>query len=323
MRTVVITGGAGFIGSHLVDRYVSDEWNVVVLDNLLTGHQRNIEGALRKGAVRLVKHDVSESWDKIVTEVERDGKPELVLHFASPASPIDYGNYPIETLRVNSKGTENAALAALSWGARFLYASTSESYGDPKEHPQVESYWGNVNPVGVRSCYDESKRYGEAMVSTLLRTHALDGRIIRIFNTYGPRMALNDGRVVPNFVKQALSGQPLTVYGTGSQTRSFCYVSDLVEGIFRCASSERARGLVVNLGNPREERIDSFASIIASLVGVPLHVEHKPLPPDDPARRCPDIALARQLLDWSPVVALEDGLRQTILYFKALLPSTP
>jgi nucleoside-diphosphate-sugar epimerase len=306
---VVISGAAGFIGSHLVERYLRDGHQVVGIDNLLTGALRNLREAQHNGDFTFINADVAAGVD-IADDVD------LVLHFASPASPVDYGNHPIETLRVNSRGTEAMAELALRHNAAFLYASTSEAYGDPLEHPQRETYWGHVNPVGVRSCYDESKRYGEAFVSAIVRTQNLNGRIIRIFNTYGPRMQIDDGRVVPNFVKQALDGEELTIYGDGSQTRSFCYVDDLVEGIVRCAASDKTRGNVVNLGNPEEHTIRQFAEIVCRIAGVPLKTKTMPLPPDDPTRRCPDISRARELLAWQPSVALEDGLRRTITYFR-------
>lgn len=313
---VVVAGAAGFIGSHLVDRYLADGHDVVGIDNLLTGALRNLERAQSSGRFKFLHADVCE---ETTLQSLKAHKPDLILHFASPASPVDYGNHPVETLRVNSRGTEVLAELALDTGARFLYASTSECYGDPLEHPQRESYWGNVNPVGVRSCYDESKRYGEAFVSTLMRTADLNGRIIRIFNTYGPRMQIDDGRVVPNFVRQALEGESLTIYGDGTQTRSFCYVDDLVEGIVRCAGSDRTRGVVMNLGNPDEHPIRAFAEIVCRIAGVPLKVVSRPLPPDDPTRRCPDISRAKELLGWEPRVGLEDGLRKTIDYFAAVL----
>jgi dTDP-glucose 4,6-dehydratase len=318
---VVISGVAGFIGSHLVDRYLADDYEVVGIDNLLTGDTANLHDAERNVRFRFVQADVSGSLNDIV-RLLGPSSVDLVLHFASPASPVDYGNYPVETLRVNSRGTENMAEVALAHKARFLYASTSESYGDPLQHPQRETYWGNVNPVGVRSCYDESKRYGEAFVSTLVRTQSLDGRIIRIFNTYGPRMQIDDGRVVPNFIRQALGGADLTVYGDGSQTRSFCYVDDLVEGIVRCAASERMRGQVLNLGNPEEHTIREFAEIVCRIADVPLKVKPLPLPPDDPSRRRPDISRARELLQWEPRVSLDEGLRRTIEFFKGVVVRT-
>jgi dTDP-glucose 4,6-dehydratase len=316
MKTVLITGGAGFLGSHLVDWYLGHGETVVAVDNFMTSSRRNLSHLAENDKFAVVEHDVTLDFSRVLPSIERFGRPKIVLHFASPASPVDYGRYPIETMRANSIGTERALLAAKEWRASFLYASTSESYGDPTVHPQTESYWGNVNPTGERSCYDESKRYGEALVSTFARSGS-DVRIIRIFNTYGPRMALDDGRVVPNFIKQALLGQPLTVYGDGSQTRSFCYVSDLVEGIARCAASPKTRGLVTNLGSPREERISEFARIVAGIVGVPFRCEYRPLPADDPMQRCPDITRARTLLDWEPIVELENGLRQTIDDFSA------
>lgn len=320
MKTVVITGGAGFLGSHIADRYLTEEWRVIVLDNLLTGQIVNLAGHQSNPSLQFIEHDVTEPFlDRV--EAVCVSSPELLLHFASPASPVEYGRFPIETMRVNSLGTQNAADAARIWGARLLYASTSEAYGDPVEHPQTEGYWGNVNPVGVRSCYDESKRYGEALISTYVREHGLDAIIIRIFNTYGPRMGLDDGRVVPNFIKQALLGQPLTVYGDGLQTRSFCYVDDLVEGVIRSALRSDAHG-PVNLGNPREERISDFARIICEIAGVPLLVENRPLPPDDPTRRCPDISLARSLLGWEPQVTLERGLALTIQHFEKVIRSS-
>ena len=310
---VLITGAAGFIGSHLVDRYLADAWDVIGVDNFLTGSPENNVDAKKSAKFSFYEHDVTTPWATLLLAIEKAGKkPNLVLHFASPASPIDYANLPVETLRVNSLGTEYAALAALGWGARFLYASTSETYGDPLEHPQRESYWGNVNPVGFRSCYDEAKRYGEALVSTYVRTKKLDGRIIRIFNTYGPRMRGNDGRVVPNFLMQAAAGKPLTIYGGGKQTRSFCYVSDLVDGIVRCAASDKTIDGVTNLGNPSEFTISELAEIVCRLFTVPLHTIDQPMPPDDPGRRCPDITRAKSLLEWTPKIELEEGLRKTI-----------
>jgi nucleoside-diphosphate-sugar epimerase len=268
---------------------------------------------MRSENFRLLERDVSEPAELLIDELQEQPWPiALILHFASPASPVDYAQLPLETLAVNSKGTEFCAKAALAFGARMLYASTSESYGDPLEHPQRETYWGNVNPVGLRSCYDESKRFGEALVMAYVRAKDLDARIIRIFNTYGPRMRQNDGRVVPNFLRQALRGEPLTIYGDGSQTRSFCYVSDLVAGIMACAASERTRGRVVNLGNPQEYPIAQFARIVSEVAGVALQTVSLPIPPDDPARRCPDISLARSLFGWEPKVPLRDGLERTL-----------
>jgi nucleoside-diphosphate-sugar epimerase len=313
---VLITGAAGFIGSHLTERYLRDGETVVGLDNLATGDLRNLTAVMQSSRFRFVEVDVTEKWHTLRGIFAEVGNPDLILHFASPASPVDYAALPLETMAVNSRGTELCLEAAGRYGARFLFASTSEAYGDPLEHPQREGYWGNVNSVGPRSCYDEAKRFGEALVMAYMRTQNIDARIIRIFNTYGPRMRPNDGRVVPNFIAQALAGKALTVYGDGTQTRSFCYVDDLVEGIVRCAVSEETRGLVVNLGNPEEHPIERFARIVCDTAGVTLRVESRPLPVDDPTRRCPDISRARELLGWEPSVALEDGLRRTVEYVR-------
>lgn len=313
MRTALITGVAGFIGSHLCDAYLAQGWRVVGVDNLVTGNRENLEDALRSPHFDLLERDITEPPRDLIDEIRRRcGAIDLILHFASPASPADYAAIPLETLAANSKGTEFCAQAALEWRARLLYASTSESYGDPLEHPQRETYWGHVNPVGPRSCYDESKRFGEALVMAYVREHDIDARIIRIFNTYGPRMRPRDGRVVPNFILQALRGEPLTVYGDGSQTRSFCYVDDLVAGIMACAASDATRGRVVNLGNPQEYPIAEFARIVSEVAGAPLQTQLAPMPPDDPGRRCPDITLARRLLGWEPKVPVREGLRRTI-----------
>ncbi len=313
---VLVTGAAGFIGSHLVERLLDDGHVVVGVDNFLTGSPSNVAWAEGHERFTLVECDVTGDWATIFAAFDVAPRgPDLILHLASPASPVDYATYPLETLAANSRGTERALQAALRYRCRVLYASTSETYGDPHEHPQRETYWGHVNPIGERSCYDESKRFGEALVMAYVRVHAVDARIVRIFNTYGPRMRRNDGRVVPNFVAQALSGEALTIYGDGLQTRSFCYVSDLVEGLLCCAAAPRARGRVVNLGNPQEHSVRDFARIVSGLVGVPLRMEAAPLPADDPGRRCPDISLARELLGWSPKVELEEGLRRTIAWF--------
>jgi len=308
----VITGAAGFVGSHLVDRYLANGHAVVGIDNGITGDFRNLGYARRHPRFTYVDADIAlEGYDLAGTV----GGADLILHCASPASPVDYAHRPIETMAANSLGTLHCCDAARAWSARLLYASTSEAYGDPLEHPQRESYWGNVNPIGPRACYDESKRFGEAMVMTFVRTHGLDARIVRIFNTYGPRMRRHDGRVIPNFIAQALAGQALTLYGGGEQSRSFCFVTDLVEGMVRCADSVRTRGLVVNLGNPSEITILELARIISRLAGVPFNTENLSMPVDDPARRRPDIARARELISWEPIVSLEDGLRETIDYF--------
>jgi dTDP-glucose 4,6-dehydratase len=316
---VAITGAAGFIGSHLVERYLSDGHSVIGIDNLITGTRKNIQRSLKNGCFRFIEHNVAEDWSPLESALAPAESIDLVLHFASPASPVDYAALPIETLHVNSRGTENALKFAVQRNARFLFASTSETYGDPLVHPQTEAYWGNVNPVGVRSCYDESKRFGEAMTMAYIRAHGADARIIRIFNTYGPRMRIDDGRVVPNFIKQALQGEPLTVYGDGAQTRSFCYVDDLVEGIVRCAGSPATRGLVVNLGNPDERTIREFAEMVCRVSGATLNTVNVKLPEDDPARRCPDITHAKRLLNWEPRVSLQDGLKQTVEYFRSVL----
>ena len=274
----------------------------------------DLAGARASRAFRFIEADVSGDWSGITSTL--DGL-DLVLHFASPASPIDYEHLALETMAVNSLGTQRCCEAAMRFGARLLYASTSECYGDPLEHPQNERYWGNVHSTGPRACYDESKRYGEAYVSTFARKRGLDARIIRIFNTYGPRMRADDGRVVPNFIGQALRGEPLTIYGEGAQTRSFCYVSDLVEGIVRVASAAGEAGSITNLGNPEEHAIREFAQIVSEVAGVELRAIACDLPVDDPKRRCPDITRARERMGWEPVVALREGLRMTYEYFAA------
>jgi dTDP-glucose 4,6-dehydratase len=307
MRTL-ITGGAGFIGSHLCERFLGKGHDVVCVDNFITGSRANIEPLLANPRFRLVEHDVSRPLNV-------EGPVDYVLHFASPASPVDYQNFPIQTLKVGSLGTHNALGLAKLKKARFLLASTSEVYGDPEEHPQREDYWGHVNPIGPRGCYDESKRFAEAIVMAYHRAHQVNTRIIRIFNTYGPRMRLDDGRVLPNFMGQALRGEPLTVYGDGSQTRSFCFVDDLVEGIDRLLGQEFHEP--VNLGNPDEVTILQFAEEILALSGSKSPIAYKPLPQDDPRVRKPDITRARQLLGWEPRVARQDGLRRTLAYFQA------
>jgi len=305
----LISGAAGFIGSHLCDRLVADGHSVVALDNLITGSRRNLAHLESHSRFRFVEYDVTQP-------LALQGPFDHVWHLASLASPKEYLAHPIETLESGSTGTRNMLEVARRDGARFLVTSTSECYGDPLEHPQVETYWGNVNPVGVRSCYDESKRYAEAMTMAYHRYHGVRTNIARIFNTYGPRMALKDGRVVPAFLDQALQGQPLTIFGDGTQTRSFCYVSDLVEGLVRLASSEER--YPVNLGNPAELTILEFAERIKQLMSVENTIVFEPLPQDDPQKRRPDISKVKRLLGWEPKVALHDGLRETIEYFKAL-----
>ena len=306
----LISGAAGFIGSHLCDRLIEGGHSVIAVDNFKTGSRRNIAHLQGHARFRFVEHDVTQPLPIPDTF-------DHVWHLASLASPKEYLAHPIETLEAGSTGTRNMLEIAVRDGARFLLTSTSECYGDPLEHPQKETYWGNVNPVGPRSCYDESKRYAEALTMAYHRCHGLRTNIARIFNTYGPRMALHDGRVVPAFLDQALRGQPLTVFGAGTQTRSFCYVSDLVDGLVRLSSSEER--LPVNLGNPIELTIIEFAERIRSLMDAHLELVFEPLPQDDPQKRQPDISKARHLLGWEPKVRLEDGLRETVEYFKALV----
>jgi dTDP-glucose 4,6-dehydratase len=306
----VISGAAGFIGSHICDRLVSEGHSVVALDNMITGSPRNVEHLRGNTAFTLLEADVCQP-------VKIDGTVDGVLHLASLASPVDYLAHPIETLDVGSIGTRNMLELAREHGAHFLITSTSECYGDPTVHPQVETYWGNVNPVGLRSCYDESKRFAEALTMAYHRTHGVRTNIARIFNTYGPRMALNDGRVVPAFLDQALRGEPLTVFGDGRQTRSFCYVSDMVEGLCRLMRSDER--YPVNLGNPNEWKILDFAQHIQKLTNVNLPIAFKPLPQDDPKQRQPDISKAKKVLGWEPTVGLDEGLAKTIEYFKSIL----
>ena len=311
MPTALVTGGAGFLGSHLCDRFLAEGWSVLAVDNLITGSRRNFAHLEGNPRFAFLHHDVSQP-------LFVDREVDLVLHFASPASPVDYLEYPIQTLKVGALGTHNMLGLAKAKGARFLLASTSEVYGDPLVHPQPESYWGNVNPVGPRGVYDEAKRFAEAMTMAYHRTHGLDTRIVRIFNTYGPRMRPRDGRVVPTFLQQALTGEDLTVFGDGSQTRSFCYVDDLVEGIWRLSQVEAAPD-PVNLGNPAEMSVLDFANAVLEATGSRSRIVFRPLPVDDPKIRQPDIARARRLLGWEPRVPLERGLQDTIAYFRRLL----
>ena len=304
---VAILGAAGFLGSHLVDRFLAEGWRVVGVDNLITGTRRNLEHLGRESRFELVERDVC-------TPLEDLGDFDAVLDFASPASPIDYLQHPMETLHVGSIGVENALKLARRSGARFLLSSTSEVYGDPLEHPQRESYWGNVNPIGPRAVYDEAKRFAEAITMAYRRYERVDTRIARIFNTYGPRMRLDDGRVVPAFVAQALRGEPITVFGDGSQTRSFCYVDDNVEGMWRLLHSDFAEP--VNIGNPHELTVLAFAEAVQRLIGSQCPIEHRPLPQDDPRVRRPDIARAREVLGWEPRVPFDEGMRRTIAWFR-------
>ena len=304
---ILVAGGAGFIGSHLCDRLLADGHQVVCVDNLITGRRENVAHLGSHSGFEFVEQDVSRNLD--VPE-----PVEYVCNLASPASPFDYLEHPVETLMAGSAGTKNLLDIALRDKAGFLMASTSECYGDPEEHPQKESYWGNVNPVGPRSCYDEAKRFAEALTMAYHRKHGVNTRIVRIFNTYGPRMKLRDGRVVPAFIDQALAGKPLTVFGDGSQTRSFCYVSDLVEGLVRLMGS--AEHLPVNIGNPNELTILEFAKRIQEEVGTANEILYKPLPEDDPKQRRPDITRARKLLGWEPKVTLAEGLARTVAHFR-------
>jgi dTDP-glucose 4,6-dehydratase len=309
--TTVITGGAGFIGSHLCDRFIAEGDDVICVDNLLTGTLKNIAHLESNPRFRFIRHNISEA-------IEIDGPVENVLHFASPASPVDYLAHPIPTLKVGSLGTHNALGLAKAKDARFLLASTSEVYGDPDVHPQREDYWGNVNPIGPRGCYDEAKRFAEAITMAYHRFHGVKTRIVRIFNTYGPRMRLNDGRVLPNFMRQALRGEPITMYGKGEQTRSFCYVSDLVEGIYRLLHADHS--LPVNIGNPSEITVHQLAEEIIALVeGTRSRIIYQDLPEDDPKRRRPDITKAQTLLGWNPVVDRAEGLRRTLEYFRSVV----
>jgi dTDP-glucose 4,6-dehydratase len=306
---LILAGVAGFIGSHFADRLLAEGHSVVGVDNFLTGSPANLAHLQAHARFGFIEHDICEPFDV-------PGSIDGVLDLASPASPKDYLEHPIETLAAGSYGTRNLLELARQHNARFLLSSTSECYGDPLEHPQTETYWGNVNPVGPRSCYDESKRFAEALTMAYHRTHHVRSNIARIFNTYGPRMKLDDGRVVPAFLGQALRGEPMSIFGDGSQTRSFCYVTDLVDGLYRLMLSDER--YPVNLGNPSEMTILEFACRIQVLAGSASPIAFHPLPQDDPQRRQPDIAKAKQLLGWEPVVALDDGLRETIAYFRGL-----
>jgi dTDP-glucose 4,6-dehydratase len=307
---VLVTGGAGFIGSHLCDRFLQEGHEVICLDNLITGSTDNIAHLAGHPRFSFVKHDVTHY-------IFVEGKIDAILHFASPASPVDYLQFPIQTLKVGSLGTHKALGLAKEKKAKFLLASTSEVYGNPLVHPQREDYWGNVNPIGPRGVYDEAKRFAEAMAMAYHRYHGVDTRIARIFNTYGPRMRLNDGRVVPNFIHQALRGEDLTIYGDGFQTRSFCYIEDLVEGIVRLLFSREIEP--INLGNPGEYSILDFAQVILQATGSPSRIVYRPLPTDDPRVRKPDISRARTVLGWNPKVELKEGIGKTIPYFQRKL----
>ncbi len=310
-KRVLITGAAGFLGSHLCDRFIKEDYHVIAMDNLITGDLANIEHLFKLENFEFYNHDVSKF-------VHVPGKLDCILHFASPASPIDYLKIPIQTLKVGSLGTHNLLGLARAKGARMLIASTSEVYGDPNINPQPEEYWGNVNPVGPRGVYDEAKRFQEAITMAYHTFHGVETRIVRIFNTYGPRMRLNDGRVLPAFIGQALRGEDLTVFGDGSQTRSFCYVDDLIEGIYRLLQSDYASP--VNIGNPDEITIKQFCEEIIKLTGTDQKIVYRPLPQDDPKQRRPDITKAKELLKWEPKVNRAEGLKITYEYFKSLSP---
>ena len=305
---VLITGGAGFLGSHLVDRFLSEGHEVIVLDNLITGSLNNIADYFGNERFQFIKHDVT-------NYIHVPGPLDVVMHFASPASPIDFDRIPIQILKVNSLGTHNALGLAMNKGARFFLASTSEVYGDPLVHPQPETYWGNVNPIGIRGVYDESKRFAESITMAYHRAHGLETRIVRIFNTYGPRMRLNDGRVIPNFISQALRGEPLTIYGTGQQTRSFTFVEDEIEGFHRLLMSDEI--FPVNIGNTVETTMLELAEVVNELTGNQAGVTFLPLPhKDDPKKRKPDITRARTILGWEPKTSLKEGLLRTIAWFR-------
>jgi dTDP-glucose 4,6-dehydratase len=309
MSRILVTGGAGFIGSHLCEYLLKKGHEIICVDNLITGSFKNIEHLRSNKNFKVINLDVT-------NYINIEGKLDYVLHFASPASPIDYQQAPIQTLKVGALGTHNALGLAKAKNARFMLASTSEVYGDPLVNPQPETYWGNVNPIGVRSCYDESKRFAEAMTMAYHRVHKIDTKIARIFNTHGPRMRVNDGRVIPNFINQAITNKPLTVFGVGSQTRSFCYISDLIDGIYRLMNSKL--NVPVNLGNPEEITILELAKKIVKIAKSKSKIVFKPLPADDPKTRKPDITRANNSLGWKPKVKLENGLERTIKYFKGI-----
>lgn len=306
MKTILITGGCGFIGSHLCRFLLDKNFKVISVDNLITGDTKNVEDLRDNGNFKFIHHDVSK-------HIPISENLDFILHFASPASPVDYQKIPIQTLKAGSLGTHNALGLALAKNAAFLLASTSEVYGDPLVNPQPETYWGNVNPIGIRGCYDEAKRFAEALTMAYCRIHGLNTKIVRIFNTYGPSMRKQDGRVVPNFINQCLNSEPLTVYGSGNQTRSFCYVDDLIDGIYKLILSKLNEP--VNIGNPDEHTILEFANLIKEITNSKSSIIHLPLPLDDPHVRCPDISMAKKELNWAPKVSLKQGLSKTIEWF--------
>ncbi|PKP59085.1 NAD-dependent dehydratase [Candidatus Atribacteria bacterium HGW-Atribacteria-1] len=311
MKKVLITGAAGFIGSHLCDRFIKEGFYVIGMDSFLTGSPDNIAHLIGNERFKFIKYDVTNF-------IYVPDKIDIIFHFACPASPVDYLNHPIHTMKVDSLGTINTLGLAKAKRARYIFASTSEVYGDPQVHPQPETYWGNVNPIGIRSVYDEAKRFSEALTMAYHREHKIDSRIIRIFNTYGPRMRMNDGRVVPNFITQALKNKSITVYGEGTQTRSFCYIDDLIEGIFKIAITEDLDGEIINLGNPEEYRILEFAEIIKGLAHSKSPIIFETLPQDDPRQRKPEITKVKTILKWEPKVNLIEGLKKTINWFKKI-----
>ncbi len=316
-NTCLVTGGAGFVGSYLCEALLLEKYQVFAVDNFITGRRENLVESLKNPLFSLIQHDVIEPLNKLT--LQQIDKVTHIFHLASPASVVDYKKNPEETALVNSVGTRNLLQLARQSGAKFLFASTSEVYGDPKEHPQKETYWGNVNPVGQRACYDESKRFGEMITMLYQRRDSIDTRIIRIFNTYGPRMRPDDGRVISNLVGQAIRGEPMTVYGTGAQTRSFCYVSDMVEGIMLAMFTNGTNGEVVNLGNPEEYRMIDLANKIKDMTGTSSDIVYKDLPPDDPEVRRPDITKAKKLFGWEPKVSVTEGLQKTISYYRTLM----
>ena len=313
MKKILVAGGSGFIGSHLCDLLLEKGYKVLCLDNLITGSAKNIKHLMKNPNFQFINTDVVDFTNYQLLTTNH------IFNLASPASPVDYQNHPEETALTNSLGTYNLLQLAVKNKAKFLVASTSEIYGDPKEHPQKETYWGNVNSFGPRSCYDESKRFAESLVYIFIEKYKLNARIIRIFNTYGPRMQKDDGRVVSNFINQAINNKPLTVYGKGDQTRSFCYVTDLVTGIYKAMFEKNTVGEIFNLGNPEEYRILNFAKKIIKLTGSKSEIVYKPLPKDDPAKRRPDISKAKKILGWEPKVSIDEGLRKTIEYYQSII----